>query len=235
MGAVTRARRIGACLALGLIAAAGAAGATALARPPARSSATLPPPRFGRSFDIGLVSGTVIVTPPTGHSFTLGTQDRNVPLGSLIDTTRGRVDLRTAPPPPSAGADAAAAKAEDAQFYGGPFRVRQSQTIPVAEIRLAGGRFGPCSAPSGDRASVSGVPGRLSHKVVRLLHASGPGRFQTVGRYAAATVLGTVWTTVDYCDGTLVHVRQGVVSVEDLVTRATVTVTAGQSFFAAAG
>jgi hypothetical protein len=224
-------RRIGICLVLGLIAAVGT-GAVASARPKARPSATLPPPRFGHSFDIGLVSGTVIVTPPTEHSFKLGTQDHNVPLGSLIDTTHGRVDLRTAPPP--SGAEAAAAKVEDAQFYGGAFRVRQSRTIPVAQIRRAGGRFGPCSAPSADRATASKAPGRLSHAVVQLLHATGPGRFETRGRYAAATVLGTRWTTVDYCDGTLVRVGQGVVSVEDLVTHATVTVTTGHSFFAAA-
>ena len=46
------------------------------------ADASLPPPRFARSVDIGLVSGTVIVTPPGGHSFKLGNQDRNIPVGS---------------------------------------------------------------------------------------------------------------------------------------------------------
>jgi hypothetical protein len=68
--------------------------------------------------------------------------------------------------------------------------------------------------------------------VLRLLHASGSGRFQTSGRYAAATVRGTIWLTEDFCDGTLIQVARGVVSVQDLVTHATVTVTAGHSFFA---
>ena len=36
------------------------------------SGPSLPPPGFGRSVDIGLVSGTVIVTPLGGHSFVLG-------------------------------------------------------------------------------------------------------------------------------------------------------------------
>ena len=76
---------------------------------------------------------------------------------------------------------------------------------------------------------------RLPHKVVRLLWASGPGGFKTVGRYAAATVRGTVWLTEDFCDGTLVQVERGVVSVSDLVTRRTTQVTSGHSFFAAAG
>ena len=44
-------------------------------------------------------------------------------------------------------------------------------------------------------------------------------------------MLGTRWLTEDFCDGTLVRVAQGVVVVEDLVTRATVTVHARHSVF----
>jgi hypothetical protein len=191
------------------------------------ANASLPPPRFGHSVDIGLVSGTVIVTPPGGHSFQLGTQDRNIPVGSVIDTTHGRVDLRTAPPPASGAAGAATARVEDAQFYDGAFRVAQSASRPVAQIRLVGGRLAACAAPTGDL-----VPHRKPpHKVLRLLWASGSGRFQTVGRYSAATVLGTKWLTEDFCDGTLVRVSRGVVAVENLATHTTVTVRAGQSTF----
>jgi len=191
------------------------------------ADATLPPPRFGHSIDIGLVSGTVIVTPPGGQSFTLGPQDRNVPVGSLIDTAHGRVDLRAAPPP----AGATAAGVEDAQFYDGTFRVAQSASTPVAQIRLASGNLTACTAPAGHLAPRRKPP----HKVLRLLWASGSGTFQTVGRYSAATVLGTKWLTEDFCDGTLVRVSRGVVVVENLATHATVTVRAGHSVFTPAG
>ena len=193
--------------------------------------ATLPPPRFGHSVDIGLVSGTVIVTLPGGHPFSLGTQDRNIPVGSLIDTTHGRVDLRSAPPPTPGAAGAATARVEDAQFYDGAFRVTQSGSRPVAEIRLAGGEVPACTAQSGQLAPHRKLP----HKVVRLLWASGSGQFRTVGRYSAATVLGTKWLTEDFCDGTLVRVSRGVVVVENLATHATVTVRAGHSVFTPAG
>jgi hypothetical protein len=194
------------------------------------ADASLPPPGFGRSVDIGLVSGTVIVTPRGGHSFVLGTNDRNVALGSLIDTTHGRVDLRAAPPPSRAGDRATAARVEDAQFYDGAFRVTQSASSPVAQIRLAVGNTAPCTAHAADRDAL--VPRRRPpHKVVRLLWASGSGTFRTVGRYSAATVLGTRWLTEDFCDGTLVRVARGVVVVEDLATHATVTVRAGHSVF----
>jgi len=192
------------------------------------AGAAPPPPRFGHSVDIGLVSGTVVVTPPGGHRFTLGTQDRSIPTGSLIDTTHGRVDLRSAPPPAaSRAAGAAAGRVEDAQFYDGAFRVTQSPSSPVAQIRLAGGNTGTCGAPNIALAPHRSPP----HRVVRLLRASGPGKFETVGRYSAATVLGTRWLTEDFCDGTLVRVAQGVVVVRDLATGATVTVHAGHSVF----
>jgi len=196
------------------------------------ADASLPPPSFGRSVDIGLVSGTVIVTPPGGLSFKLGTQDRNIPIGSLIDTAHGRVDLRAAPPPPASGAaGTTAARVEDAQFYDGAFRVTQSPSSPVAQIRLAGGELTACTAPHSHLAPHRKPP----HKVLRLLWASGSGQFRTVGRYSAATVLGTKWLTEDFCDGTLVRVSRGVVVVENLATHATVTVGAGRSVFTPAG
>jgi hypothetical protein len=44
-----------------------------------------------------------------------------------------------------------------------------------------------------------------------LLRASARGHFRTIGRYSAATVRGTVWQTVDRCDGTLTVDTEGVV------------------------
>jgi hypothetical protein len=38
--------------------------------------------------------------------------------------------------------------------------------------------------------------------------------------------------TEDYCDGTLIRVRRGTVSVRDLVRRQTIIVHAGRSYFA---
>jgi hypothetical protein len=211
---------------------------------PLAHRASLPPPRFGQTLDIGLVSGTVIVTPPGRRPFTLGTVDRTIPIGSLIDTTHGRVDLRAAPLPGTQPARAAADAVQDAQFYDGDFRASQQQGHQNTVIRLAGGDFAQCTATTAARApaaadgrsTVGAVAARkrLPHDVVRLLWASGPGLFETRGRDAAATVRGTIWLTEDFCDGTLVSVKRGVVSVDDLVHHRTVTVLAGHSYFAAA-
>jgi hypothetical protein len=193
-------------------------------------AAVLPPPRFGQTLDIGLVSGIVIVTTPGKKPFKLGVQDRNIPIGSLLDTSNGRIDLRAAPPAGSATGTATTAKVEDAEFYRGKFTVRQPAGAGFTQILLAGGNRSVCSQGAKPPAQRRALP----HRTLHLLGASGTGRFQTRGRYAAATVRGTIWTTTDFCDGTLVSVQRDVVSVQDFVRHTTVTVTAGHSYFAAA-
>jgi hypothetical protein len=215
---------------VGLVAIAPLWAAVADAQPLSTAAKALPPPRFGHTLDIGLVSGRVIVTPPGKQPFELGVQDQNIPIGSLLDTTRGRVDLRAAPPPASTTGTARAAKVEDAEFFKGKFTVRQPAGAGVTQIRLAGGNPSVCS----ESAKPPAQRRALSHRVLRLLGASGHGKFQTRGRYAAATVRGTIWTTTDYCDGTRVSVQRGVVAVQDFVRHTTVTVTAGHSYFAKA-
>ncbi len=215
---------------VGLVAIAPLWAAVADARPVSTAAKALPAPRFGHTLDIGLVSGRVIVTPPGKKAFNLGVQDQNIPIGSLLDTTRGRVDLRAASPPASTTGTARAAKVEDAEFYKGKFTVSQRAGATVTQILLAGGNPIVCSESAKPPAQRRALP----HRVLRLLSASGHGKFQTRGRYAAATVRGTIWTTTDYCDGTRVSVQRGVVSVQDFVRHTTVTVTAGHSYFAKA-
>ena len=69
-------------------------------------------------------------------------------------------------------------------------------------------------------------------KTLQLLKSSAKGKFSTKGKYAAATVRGTKWTTADRCDGTQVHVNSGSVAVTDLVRHKTVVLHGGQSYLA---
>ena len=71
---------------------------------------------------------------------------------------------------------------------------------------------------------------KTSTKPVRQLWASGKGHFSTKGPYAAATIRGTRWETVDRCDGTLIRVSRGAVAVRDFVKKKTVVVKAGRSY-----
>jgi hypothetical protein len=189
-------------------------------------AAGLPPPRFAHSIDIGLVSGVVLVQPPHGGSFTLGRQDRTIPVDSVLDTTRGTVDLRTARAPGST------TKAiQDGQFAGGRFTIIQRAAgRGLSEVDLATPRTpGDCSAAQG-----AGKRPRVSARVLSMLRATAHGAFRTRGRYSGATVRGTAWNTIERCDGTLTQVHRGVVTVRDFVRHVTVTVRAGRSYLARA-
>jgi len=68
--------------------------------------------------------------------------------------------------------------------------------------------------------------------VIRQLWANAKGKFRTSGRYASATVRGTIWLTADRCDGTLTRVTQGAVQVSDFILKKKFLVHAGASHLA---
>ena len=53
--------------------------------------------------------------------------------------------------------------------------------------------------------------------MIRHLWGVAKGQFRTKGRYASATVRGTKWLTADRCDGTLIRVVTGEVTVRNFV------------------
>ena len=180
-------------------------------------------PQNGRSVGAAPVSGVVLYKPPGSSTFVPLAAGAQIPVGSTVDVTKGKIRLT-----------AAKAKhgTESAVFSAGAFVIGQKRGSSVAALRLAGGKFGICG-----RRSVGGGPLALAakrHRRVRDLLGSGHGSFRTNGRYAAATVRGTIWDTEDDCDGTRVTVHRGVVQVTDLVRHRTVSVRAGRSYFAAA-
>jgi hypothetical protein len=177
----------------------------------------------GRSVGAAPVSGVVLYKPPGSKTFVPLPADGEIPVGSTIDVTKGKIRLTAAK---------AKGGTETGDFSAGAFVFGQHRGSSVADLRLAGGKFGICG-----RRSVVGGPlaaAARRHRKVRALLGSGKGSFRTKGRYAAATVRGTIWQTEDDCDGTKVTVRRGVVAVTDLVRHKTVNVRAGHSYFAAA-
>jgi hypothetical protein len=96
------------------------------------------------------------------------------------------------------------------------------------QLSLTGGT----SSSSKFQRTVSGVhakPKPPAKKPTRRLWGSGKGKFTTKGKYASATVRGTIWLIADYSDHTLVTVKRGLVSVQDFVKKKTVLVPAGHS------
>jgi type IV secretory pathway TrbD component len=188
------------------------------------------PPVPGKSVAVGLASGKVFITSASGKRTRL-TGGATIPVGSRVDTRKGRVALTSA-------ATGAGTTTQTAQFYQGTFKVKQS--VPkgnraaalTTDITLTGASRSQCARARGASAAAVSKKKKGPHAVLGKLWGSGKGRFRTNGKYSAATVRGTIWLTEERCDGTLTTVRRGTVSVRDLKRRKTVTVKAGRSYLA---
>jgi hypothetical protein len=88
--------------------------------------------------------------------------------------------------------------------------------------------FASCKAKKGKAVAA------LSSKTLQLLHGSAHGKFRTKGRYAAATVRGTIWTIADRCDGTLTHAIKDSVLVSDFVRHKTIILRPRHTYLALA-
>ena len=120
---------------------------------------------------------------------------------------------------------------QSGEFFEGVFRIEQSRRgngLVSLVLRDTTSRLLSCKAASPARAAA------LSKRILGLLRGTAKGHFRTVGRFSAATVLGTNWGVRDRCDGTLTVVRTGVVTVRDFVLHRTVTVRTGQTYLAKA-
>jgi hypothetical protein len=189
-------------------------------------------PVLGRSVNAAPRSGRVLVSVPAsgafasvsvpgikGRRFVPLTAARQLPVGSILDTRRGSLTL--------AAASTKAGQVFSGTFSGGVFQALQSRS-GLTTLPLKGSSFRACAARAG-RASAA-----LSRRVIRRMRSSASGRFRTRGRYSAATVRGTIWQTIDRCDGTLTKVTRGTVVVRDFRKRRNITVRAGKSYLARA-
>jgi hypothetical protein len=159
-------------------------------------------PRLGRTVIVEAVSGKVRIRANGARSFVRLRGRRLVGLGATIDASHGTVRVVTA--------RGVTGGRQSGLFDGGAFVVTQDHS-GLVNLLLAGGRRASraCGAATGRESSAGaagtrspGAAAAVSAKVLRLLHGRAHGRFRTRGRYAAATVRGTQWTTMDRCDGT---------------------------------
>ena len=182
---------------------------------------TLPPPETGESANAAPVSGRVLVKLPGSNRFVELDKASQIPIGSVVDVRRGEIALQTTSGPTGT---------QVSNFFEGVFRLQQPKTRnPVTELRLEGGNFK--RSCRGFRVKAPPRTALAARKRVRRLWGNGSGRFRTKGRYATATLRGTEWLTEDHCDGTLIRVKTGAVTVRDLVRRKNFVVTAGKSRF----
>ena len=157
----------------------------------------------------------------------------SVPVGSVVDTRKGRAGISTA-------ADFRKAtdrrhRAQTANFAAGIFRIKQARKHrrkapkrPFTDLVLASAAG--AQAVCATKSRTSPVKG-----IVRQLSATTKGRFRTVGGASTTTVTkGATFVTTDRCTGTLTEVGRGRAKVFDRRLRRTVTVKAGRAYLAKA-
>jgi hypothetical protein len=185
----------------------------------------LPAPQLGVTGNLAPISGTVLVELPGSDTFVPLTGLRQVPFGTVVNATNGRVAVTTAGPHGAL---------QTMTFYEGEFKLTQVRRGRVFAT-LSAGDFAVCPRARKRARMASAASSHTPPKhVVRKLWASGHGSYSTKGNYAAGAVLGTVWLTEDRCDGTLIHVVTDSVEVTNFVTHRRIKVTAGHSYLAKA-
>jgi hypothetical protein len=188
-------------------------------------------PSVGKNFNISLAKGLVLIK--VHGQFIPLTQARQFPTNTQIDALKGTLNLIT-----SLG-QKNKKKTQTGTFSGGIFKITQTRSggnKGLTILTLVEGAFkGAPTFASCPKAAADGpvAQAAVSRRVLQTLRGSDRrGKFRTVGRYAAATVRGTNWGTMDRCDGTLTVVHSGTVSVLDFVHHRTVTVHAGHQYLA---
>jgi uncharacterized protein YkwD len=204
-------------------------------------------PQLGTTVLAAVAVRPVLIRSPGATRFVELTTPQVLPVGTEVDTTKGRSTITSV-------ADESG-NVQTADFYQGRFVInyvndaqphplrRPSDTTPppttpttptnpwVTELRLSG-PLPVCVAKKQSRLLEKKPKTKPARPTERHLWGNGIGTFRTKGKYAAATVRGTVWLTRDDCTGTLVRVVQGVVDVNDLTLQRHVLVPAGKSYLA---
>jgi hypothetical protein len=169
-------------------------------------------PVFHKTVVVKLISGKVGIRRPGSTKDVPLTGSDDIPLGSIVDTDEGVVELSSVAK--SGGTP------QTAKFYEGEFKVTQVGSITQLALTE------PLASCRGARAAAA------SKKKKRHLWGDGKGSFRTSGKYSSATVRGTKWLVEDTCSGTLTRVVRGTVSVRDNVRHKTISVKAGHSYLA---
>ncbi len=221
-----------------------------------KTPADPPPPRpvLGKSVDVTTVSGIVYIKLPPGatlyspspsalsplapaprafaalakgQGFVPLTEARQIPVGSILDTSAGVARITTATSASAKG------KLQSGDFGAGIFKLLQNRRLRgLTELNIVDNQSSRQVCATRGKARIAAR--RLSSKVLGRLKANSHGHFTARGQFSAATVRGTVWSVQNRCDGTLTIDRRGVVQVRDFRLRKTITLFTGQSHLAKA-
>ncbi|HET6550282.1 MAG TPA: choice-of-anchor Q domain-containing protein, partial [Solirubrobacter sp.] len=186
------------------------------------------PPTVGRTVNVETKSGTIRIRLPGTKKFVVLGPGQQIPVGTTIDSRKGRITLTSAANKKG--------KTQTADFYKGVFKIlqRRKGKRPVTELKLTEKLACGKSNKKAKKAHAARKHKGKKRKRSRRLWGSGKGRFRTTGKFSSATVRGTTWLTHDRCGSTVTRVKSGVVKVRDRVKRKTVVVKAHHHYVARA-
>jgi streptogramin lyase len=184
---------------------------------------------------VTVAAGTILVKLRGHHGFTRLRAGELIPLGSTIDARHGTLLIQSAVGP-------GAGHLASGLFSGGVFVITQPVGTTVTVLALTSS-FASCSGPapratariaavSPKKKKRKPTKKKVSHKTVNDVFGNAHGQFSTRGHYATAADQGTRWRTADRCDGTLISVSAGKVTVTDFVHHRTIVLTTGHYYFA---
>jgi hypothetical protein len=187
-------------------------------------------PVAGTSVGAAPTSGEILIKLPGHHGYQRLVQGELVPLGATIDARHGGVLI-----------ESSTGRGEQAsgRFSGGVFKVTQPRHGTVTVLVLQSNfalcpSSRPSAAPLAAAASAKKKPQKKtkkkSKKVVNQVFGNAHGQFATQGQYATAADQGTAWRVSDRCDGTLIAVITGKVTVTDRVHHRTFVLKGGHSY-----
>jgi hypothetical protein len=202
-------------------------------QPPAQQQSTPPPaegpePTNGEKVVVQPEEGKVLIKLPGSKKFVPLKELKEIPVGAVIDATKGKVKLTSIDPD---GTE------QTADFFGGVFKVKQREGAGLVVLELLDTKV--CTAPkrtaAKPRAAVGSIAFRPGSGSGGKLWGSGHGNFRTEGNNGSATVRGTIWLVEDRCNGTtFFKTRRGIVSVKDFITGKTFPLPAGSRYVAGA-
>jgi hypothetical protein len=179
------------------------------------------PPVLGKTAVAAAISGVVLVRlPGVAGPVPLGAA-QDIPIGSLVDARHGVLSLTTVVD--------TAGKLQSATLWHGAFTVGQRPGRGLTTFTLPP----PVGCATKAGRARSSIAGAARAKTPPALWAKdNHGQYSTRGQNSVATVRGTLWETIERCEGTVTLVKQGSVSVHDLHRHRTVLVRAGHSYLA---
>ena len=196
------------------------------------------PPVEGESVAASPKDGTVLVSLPEflgSGRFVPLEEVADIPVGSVVDTSCGEVQLQSDVDPTRA--------VQSGTFSDAIFRIvdpARPEDAGITELRLRGG-LGDCPAPQARAASYTRRFSSDIHRQRRYRRggttaaasAKAPtGGFRVRARYSTATAQDAAWITFDRTDGTMTRVQRGRVVVKDLNRKRSVVLRAGGAHLA---